>query len=166
MSIDAMRIIAVQPKHLYCAGALYWKSPRRFLSGENVREGLEQVSRVMANNQSQQWGRKKFNKVVQAWRRLKGPKKSKWGSNIWVIASSPICLNKGANWRSIVFSHYFVISCTFYVNTGHLRCLETFSFDSFRSVHQNSITGWIYNKSVPRIMKVSSLINQWLWWTH
>ena len=54
MSIDAMRIIAVQPKHLYCAGALYWKSPRRFLSGENVREGLEQVSRVMANNQSQQ----------------------------------------------------------------------------------------------------------------
>ena len=116
MSIDAMRIIAVQPKHLYCAGALYWKSPRRFLSGENVREGLEQVSRVMANNQSQQWGRKKFNKVVQAWRRLKGPKKSKWGSNIWVIASSPICLNRGANWRSIVFSHYFVISCTFYVN--------------------------------------------------
>ena len=36
------------------------------------------------------------------------------------------------------FSHYFVISCTFYINTDHLRCLGTFSYDSFRAVHQIS----------------------------
>ena len=51
--VDAMRTIAVQLKHLYSAGALLEK-PRRFFSRKNVRKGLEQVSRVMANNQSQQ----------------------------------------------------------------------------------------------------------------
>ena len=51
--VDAMRTIAVQLKHLYYAGALLEK-PRRFFSRKNVREGLGQVSRVMANNQSQQ----------------------------------------------------------------------------------------------------------------
>ena len=113
----------------------YWKTPRRFLSRKNVREDLEQVSRVMANNQSQQLGRKNSIKSSRHGEGKKAPKNQSEDQTSGSLPPAPFVSTKEQ-----IEDPLFVISCTFYVNTGHLRCLGTFSFDSFRAVHQNSIS--------------------------